>query len=91
MEALVEFLVEVFGELIAELLAHAIAWLISFVVEHYDNNPISRKRLRIFIYSVCFISCIVLLVISFVYAKTAYALLASIFITCSGVILLTVF
>lgn len=81
MEALVEFLVEVFGELIVELLVHAIAWFVSLIVEHFDSNPISRKRLRIFVYFICFVSCIVLLIISFIYAKTAYALLASIFIT----------
>ena len=81
MDALFEFLVELFGELIVELLAHAIAWLVSLVVEHYDKNPISRKRLKTIIYIICFISCIVLLIISFIYAKTAYALLASIFIS----------
>ncbi len=68
MEALVEILVEVFGELIVELLVHTIAWFVSLIVEHYDSNPISRKRLRIFVYFICFVSCIVLLIIRFLFA-----------------------
>ena len=81
MEALVELLVEVFGELVFEALIHFMAWVISLVVTHFDTNPVSRKVLRIIAYIICLIACIVLLVLSFIYAKTAYALLASIFLS----------
>ena len=81
MEVLFEFLAEVFGELIFEALFHFIAWAISLVVTHFDENPKSRKVLRIIIYVICLIACIVLLVLSFIYAKTAYALLVSIFLS----------
>lgn len=81
MEFLVEFIVEVFGEALVELFVHFIAWALSIVVTHFDENPKSRKFLKITIYLICLIACIVLLVLSFIYAKTAYALLASIFLS----------
>ena len=80
MDFIIEVLFELFGEIIANIFVHFFAWLLSVIVTDLDSSPVKRKRLKIVIYSLCFIACIVLLVLSFIYAKTAYALLVSIFL-----------
>jgi heme/copper-type cytochrome/quinol oxidase subunit 4 len=85
MDLVIEIFLEIFGELFIEifinLIAYGISYFISFVVGDLDNNPNRRKKLKIAIYAICFIASIVLLVLSFIYSKTAYALLASIFLS----------
>ena len=81
MDILIDFLIELFGEIIMELFIHFILWIISFVISDIDRDPNKRKIIKITTYAICFASCIVLLILSFIYSKTAYALLASIFIS----------
>ncbi|MBR6072279.1 MAG: hypothetical protein IKP77_05555 [Acholeplasmatales bacterium] len=87
MDFLIEIIVEIFGEIILELFCHFVAWLISLVIADIDSNSYKRKVIKITTYSICLIACVVLLILSFVYAKTAYALLASIFISINMFIL----
>lgn len=81
MEALIELLVEVFGEFVIEVIVHFFVWLLSYVITDIDSKPHIRKRIKIIVYFICLISCVVLLVLGLIYAKTAYAMLASIFIS----------
>ncbi len=87
MDALIEVLIEIFGELIMHLLVQFVSWILSLIVTDIDINPRKYKIIKICIYSICLVACIVLLVLSFIYAKTAYALLASIFISINILIL----
>ena len=87
MDFIIEVLFELFGEIIMNIFVHLIAWILSAVVTDLDSSPVKRKRLKIVIYSICLIACILLLVLSIIYAKTAYALLVSIFITINVFIL----
>ena len=77
MDALIEIFVEFFGELLFEVFIHFIAWIISLVITDIESNSFKKKVIKI----ICLVSCIILLVLSFIYSKTAYALLASIFLT----------
>ena len=81
MDALIEIFVEFFGELLFEVFIHFIAWIISLVITDIESNSFKKKVIKITTYVICLVSCIILLVLSFIYSKTAYALLASIFLT----------
>lgn len=87
MDLVIEIFLEIFGELFIEifinLIAYGISYFISFVVGDLDNNPNRRKKLKIAIYAICFIASIILLILSFIYSKTAYALLATIYLSVS--------
>ncbi len=87
MEELIEVLIEIFGELIVHLLVQFISWLVSLVIADIDVNPRRYKIIKIVVYSICLIACIVLLILSNLYTKTAYALLSSIFISINLLIL----
>ena len=80
MDGLIELLIQIFGEALVEIFVHFFAWIISVVVTDFDNDPKKRKILKTVIYIICLIACIVLLVLSFIYAKTAYAWLVTIFL-----------
>ena len=81
MDALIDIVVEIFGEIILELFVHFLAWLISFFVADIDSDSNKKRIIKISTYAICFIACIVLFILSFIYSKTAYALLASIFLS----------
>ena len=81
MDFLVELIIEVFGEALVELFVHVVSLVASGIVTHFEANARSRKTLRIIIYGVCLISSIVLLALSYIHAKTAYALISAIFIS----------
>ena len=81
MDALIDIVVEIFGEIILELFVHFLAWLISFFVVDIDSDSNKKRIIKISTYAICFIACIVLFLLSFIYSKTAYALLASIFLS----------
>ncbi len=81
MDALIDILVEIFGEIILELFVQFLAWLISFFVADIDSDSNKKRIIKISTYAICFIACIVLFILSFIYSKTAYALLASIFLS----------
>ena len=83
MDFVIDILLEIFGEIFINLIAYVISYLISFVVGDLDNNPNRRKKLKIAIYAICFIASIILLILSFIYSKTAYALLATIYLSVS--------
>ena len=81
MDALIDIAVEIVGEIILELFVHFLAWLISFFVADIDSDSNKKRIIKISTYAICFIACIVLFTLSFIYSETAYALLASIFLS----------
>ncbi len=83
MELLIDIFLEIFGEIFINLIVYGISYLISFVVGDLDNNPNRRKKLKLAVYAICFILSIILLILSFIYSKTAYALLATIYLSVS--------
>ncbi len=83
MDALIDILVEIFGEIILELFVQFLAWLISFFVADIDSDSNKKRIIKISTYAICFIACIVLFILSFIYSKTAYALLATIYLSVS--------
>ena len=80
MEALFEILFEIFGEIILNILFEAIAFLCSLIFSDLDNNPSKRRIIKTIVYTICFTACVILLVLSFIYSKTAYAILATTFL-----------
>ena len=81
MEALFEILFEIFGEIILNIFFEAIAFLCSLIFSDLDNNPSKRRIIKIIVYTICFTACVILLVLSFIYSKTAYAILATTFLS----------
>ena len=83
MELLIDIFLEIFGEIFINLIVYGLSYLISFVVGDLDNNPNRRKKLKLAVYAICFILSIILLILSFIYSKTAYAFLATIYLSVS--------
>ena len=81
MDILFELILEVFGEALIELFVNVVSLVASGIITHFEANARSRKTLRIIIYGVCLISSMVLLALSYIHAKTAYALISAIFIS----------
>lgn len=78
---MLEALFEIFGEVLLELFFHFIAWLLSAVFADLDSNPNKRKVIKIIVYCMAFIACIVLFILELIYDKTAYALMTTIFLS----------
>lgn len=83
MDILIEVILEIFGEALMELLIHLFDLVVSCVVSHFEANAKSKKIVKYIVFSVSLTGSIVLLVLSYIYAKTAYALLATIYLSIS--------